>query len=95
MCDALYERSPPRQCCGGKVVASAQVCCGSQSLGIAYDLDSEKTCCGNQYVPDKTTLCCKGPLGELKVNTLQTKCYTFEFTCASLMISPLRQLKRF
>ncbi|KAK3721655.1 hypothetical protein QZH41_003679 [Actinostola sp. cb2023] len=67
VCDGLFERSPPRQCCGGKVVARAQICCATGKVGRAYDIDSTKICCGAQYLAEKTSLCCKGPLDTVKV----------------------------
>ena len=75
VCGALYNPIPPRKCCGGKVVASAQVCCGDESSGAAYDLDSSKSCCGSQYVPKDTSLCCKGSAGGVVVSGSYIKFY--------------------
>lgn len=67
VCEALYDPVPPRKCCGGKVVASAQVCCGDETNGAEYDLESSKSCCGTRYVPSDTSLCCKGSAGDVVV----------------------------
>lgn len=49
-------------------MATAQLCCGDEEHGTAYDLDSSKTCCGTQYVPQSTSLCCKGSTGDVVVS---------------------------
>lgn len=67
VCGALYDPIPPRKCCGGSVVASAQVCCGDEVRGAAYNLESSNECCGTQYVPKATSLCCKGSTGDVVV----------------------------
>ena len=68
VCGALYDPIPPRKCCGGKVVASAQVCCGDEKNGAAYDLEARKTCCGAQYISEDTSLCCQGSAGDVVVS---------------------------
>ena len=67
VCGALYDPVPPRKCCGGKVVAAAQVCCGDETNGAAYNLEISKSCCGTQYVPSDTSLCCNGSAGDVVV----------------------------
>ncbi|XP_048585709.1 usherin isoform X2 [Nematostella vectensis] len=67
VCGSLYDPLPARKCCGGRVVASAQVCCGDAAKGNAYDVTSGKECCGLDYVTRDHTLCCEGALGAYKV----------------------------
>ena len=70
VCGILFSDGIPRKCCGGRIVSTAQVCCGDEVVGKAYDKDSSQECCGIQYVPVRTSLCCKGSAGDTLVSLL-------------------------
>eukprot|EP00794_Sanderia_malayensis_P020024 gene20024-21985_t len=71
ICSALYTKRNPeiRKCCGGKVVSIAQRCCGNDTIGVAHDTDSTKSCCGTSYVDTNSTLCCQNSMGQFQVHT--------------------------
>lgn len=58
-----------RQCCGGELVSGDLVCCGDDLVGAAYTGDASNTCCGFDYVPAATSVCCNDPLLGVRVCT--------------------------
>ena len=37
-------------------------------MGVAYDYDSRKICCGSSYVQANTSLCCQNSIGQFRVS---------------------------
>ena len=57
------------QCCNGDIISTNMTCCGDALKGTAYLTDSEKICCGQNYVPAPRTACCTSR-GVSKVNLM-------------------------
>uniref|UniRef100_A0A1I8J358 EB domain-containing protein n=1 Tax=Macrostomum lignano TaxID=282301 RepID=A0A1I8J358_9PLAT len=59
-CGGHLHSSLNQQCCGGQMVPNDLVCCGDS---IAYQPQSNMSCCGDQYVllagSDSETVCCQ------------------------------------
>ncbi|KAF6731117.1 Usherin, partial [Oryzias melastigma] len=48
------------QCCGGRLVDDALVCCGNAESGEVYKDTPGFICCGTEYINSSTSLCCLG-----------------------------------
>lgn len=69
VCAGVLQDGRSRQCCGGELVAGDLVCCGDDMVGTAYPGDASNICCGFDYVPATTSVCCNDPLLGVRVCT--------------------------
>ncbi len=65
--EIIFRFPATRKCCGGRVVAVSQECCGNATVGVPYDRDARKSCCGTSYVDSDTSLCCQNSIGQFQV----------------------------
>ncbi|XP_074522167.1 usherin [Halichoeres trimaculatus] len=51
------------QCCGGRIMDEALVCCGDSQRGEVHSYLPGFICCGQEYINSSTSLCCVGNNG--------------------------------